>query len=220
MENKTKNKKSALSKVFSILSYIILGIMLLLVVYSVYMKATNTIPNFFGYSIMQIVSPSMEPEIKTGDYIITKECKPNEVKEGDIISFYSLDPAIKDKPNTHRVIEINTDENGSLVFTTKGDNNPIKDKYPVTQDKLIGICQGSVGWLTAIGRVVNNPIVFFLIVLIPAGVLVFIEIKNVKNKAKELKKQQLIEQEVERLKQADKQKQNNSNLEDEDNNNK
>jgi signal peptidase len=67
----------------------------------------------------------MEPLIKVGDVVISQEVKPEDVKEGDVISFY--DPSSSGSVIlTHRVIDI-YEENGVRYAITAGDNNANSD---------------------------------------------------------------------------------------------
>ena len=102
-------------------------------------KMKGKVPSILGYSIMHIVSGSMEEEIPQGSYILIKKISPDEVNQGDVICFYSDDPSIYGLPNTHRVVSepINT-ENG-LEFVTKGDANAAEDSVRARGDRLIGV---------------------------------------------------------------------------------
>jgi signal peptidase len=71
--------------------------------------------NVFGYSYSVVASNSMEPTIKVGDIIISKDISLDEVKINDIVVFYSK---TNEKFITHRVIEIID----SAKLVTKGDH--------------------------------------------------------------------------------------------------
>ena len=101
-------------------------------------KVKGEVPYFFGYSVMNIVSGSMEDTIPEGSYILIKKTDPSEIRKGDIICFYSDEPAIKGYPNTHTVIEEPIHGENGLEFVTKGDANPSKDDETAKADKLIG----------------------------------------------------------------------------------
>ena len=77
-----------------------------------------------------------------GDIMVLRGKKPEDIKVGDIIVFWS---ARKD-PIIHRVIK-KWQENGVYYFQTKGDNyitnptsikNPLLDETSIRQDKVIG----------------------------------------------------------------------------------
>lgn len=96
------------------------------------------VPGLFGRTPLIVLTDSMYPEIKSGDIIICKDISPEDVKVGDVISFF--DPADKNGVAvvTHRVIEIITDD-GELYFRTKGDNNNADDKIAVPAENLVGL---------------------------------------------------------------------------------
>ena len=100
-------------------------------------KAGDT-PSIMGYSLFRVVTGSMEPTIGEGSLIVVKKTEASEIKEGDIISFYSTDPELKGAVNTHRVTGVKSEKNG-LVFETKGDANLVKDEYPVQESNIIGV---------------------------------------------------------------------------------
>lgn len=79
-----------------------------------------------------VLSGSMEPEIKIGDIVITSDVKQEEINIGDIISFTKGTTMV-----THRVTEI-TEENGVIMYKTKGDNNNAEDLGVITYDNIVG----------------------------------------------------------------------------------
>ena len=48
-------------------------------------KMRGEVPYFFGYSIMNIVSGSMEDTIPEGSYILIKKTDPSEIRKGDTL---------------------------------------------------------------------------------------------------------------------------------------
>lgn len=100
-------------------------------------KLKGEVPRFFGFSVVNIISGSMEDEIPEGTYILLRKTDPAKIREGDVICFYSDDPDIKGYPNTHRVMQVIEGENGT-EFVTKGDANPKEDPVTAKADKLIG----------------------------------------------------------------------------------
>lgn len=120
------------------------------------------IPDFFGFKSFVIISESMEPTIMTGDAILVKEVKQEELKAKDIISFQDGDSI-----NTHRIVEI-LEDNGIIKYKTKGDNNKKEDKELVTYDKIEGVYQFRIKGFGKIVEVIKNKItlVVLLIVLV------------------------------------------------------
>jgi len=43
----------------------------------------------FGWSVDAVFSGSMEPELKVGSVVVTRPVAPEEIRAGDIITFYS-----------------------------------------------------------------------------------------------------------------------------------
>jgi signal peptidase len=85
-----------------------------------------------------IATGSMEPLIYPGDIIllekISSETQVLELKKGDIIQFQRDEIRI-----THRIIAVEKDKSGNLIFHTKGDNNPVEDTETVNPNEIKGI---------------------------------------------------------------------------------
>ena len=92
------------------------------------------------------------------------------LKEGDVISFYSADPALDGAVNTHRVIAIEQDGT-EWKYTTQGDANNIPDQYGTDSEALIGKVVASSLALGKLARLVANPLVFIPVILIPLAVI-------------------------------------------------
>ena len=115
---------------------LILLALLLLNIFGAKMK--GKVPSVFGYSVMNIISDRMGDEIPRGSYILIKSIDAAEVKAGDVICFYSSDPAIYGYPNTHRVVEPIMTEDG-LEFITRGDAANKDDNVTAKGENLIGV---------------------------------------------------------------------------------
>ena len=85
---------------------------------------------------------------------------------GDVISFFSPDPSLNGALNTHRIVGI-AEVDGSLQFTTKGDANLIEDQYPVDESRVVGKVLFVSTQLGKLLRLISNPLVFGLAVLLP-----------------------------------------------------
>ena len=86
----------------------------------------------FPIKPVAVATGSMEKELFTGDVVIIKKCKPNDVNVGDIIE-YQMDGYTV----IHRIVE-KKQKNGNYYFVTKGDNNNAPDSDDVKEDQLIG----------------------------------------------------------------------------------
>lgn len=74
---------------------------------------------------------SMEPALRVGDIVVTREIDPEDVRVGDVIQFTRGGPSIM-----HRVIEVQP-AGGQPVFVTQGDNNNRSDE-PVLASQVQG----------------------------------------------------------------------------------
>lgn len=179
----TKKKPGIFSKIFTILSYILMAILVVIIVMTLIAKFNNKVPSVLGYSVLRISSGSMETTLPTGSYIVVKKTDPKDVKIGDIITFYSDDPTIYGMPNTHRVIGIKTGEDGKLIFQTKGDNNLIEDKYPPSEDALIGVFQTRLALVSVLsGAFGGNGTVVVIILAAVAIVCIWMAITMLRGK--------------------------------------
>lgn len=140
------------------------------VLLSVVLTPVGQVPQVLGYSVFRVMTGSMEPEISENAMLLVKKTPPEDIRPGDIISFFSPDPALGGAVNTHRVVRIEK-ENGRLLFITKGDANPVEDIWPVDASALVGkVVFRSYGLGRAVS-LLSNPLVFVGIILLPLLVI-------------------------------------------------
>ncbi len=130
------------------------------------------VPKFFGYSVLRVISVSMEPEISQGDLIYVKEVSEDDIEVSDIITFYSRDPYIDGFLNTHRVVDIidKGEKSGGREYVTKGDGNIAEDYYAAWQKDVIGKYQGKIPGGRALVYLINalrNRVVYFMVMVFP-----------------------------------------------------
>ncbi len=161
-ETKRKGIKTAASALWWVL-LIILAVLLVTVLSA---KMRGEVPNIFGYSVLRIVSGSMEPEISVGEYILIRASASEDIKEGDIISFYSRDPQIAGMPNTHRVAAAPIITDSGIEFITRGDANLKNDDYRVSEDELIGKYVMSLSALGAFSDFLGGGAMLALLIIL------------------------------------------------------
>jgi len=129
--------KRLLSIICIILCIVLIPILLLncIIIVKSFSNTTD-VPSVFGYYPLVVLSDSMLGEFKNGDLIICKTIEADNVKIGDIISFYDPD-LLERKIVTHRVIDIKHID-GETVFLTKGDINNGEDQSLVPSKNLAG----------------------------------------------------------------------------------
>ena len=150
-------------------------------------KMLGRVPNAFGYSVLNIVSGSMEDEIPRDSYILVKQVSPQEVKVNDIICFYSTDPQIYGMPNTHRVVKEPILKDGKYEFVTKGDANAIEDEQTAKGDRLIGVYVKTLDGLSAFSNSLKGNMMLFVFIGITVSMIgmmtyVIVIIKSPKNR--------------------------------------
>ncbi len=141
MASVLKDAKWLLNYMVSVIMYSIIVILLLigviLVIYVVDFKIHDSRSETPLYGAYVIVSGSMEPLIKIKDAVLIKRVDEDGIKKGDVVTYFSLDPAFYGILVTHRVVRID-EENGEKVYITKGDHNETIDRNPVKFSQIRG----------------------------------------------------------------------------------
>jgi signal peptidase I len=214
--------KKGIRIILHTLPYFFFTLAVVLIIQIVVSINQNRQPSLFGYSINYVLTPSMEPTILAGDLVLMKNIHPDDLNENDIINFKAV-VSNQEQSFTHRIVSIIDTENGRL-FTTKGDNNSssfswetnmqesqIVSKY-ISKSTFFGslyhlIFSGGVNFIYAIA------ILLFVTIAISEAKNLFREISSYKKKELEKQKNQLIQEEVIRLKE-EASKNNNPNTDD------
>ena len=145
------------------------------VLLSVVLTPAGQVPQVLGYSVFRVMTGSMEPAIRSDSLLVVKKTPPEEIAPGDVISFFSPDPALEGAVNTHRVVRIEK-ENGEIRFITKGDANLIEDTYPVEESALVGKAVFKSYGLGKAVSLLSNPLVFGVIVLLPLLIILLMNL--------------------------------------------
>ncbi len=184
-----KSLKKYLKIASSVLWWIMVIALIALLISVIGAKIRGEIPELFGFSIMKIVSGSMDPEIPVGTYILIRRCEPADIQKGDIISFYSEDPTIYGLPNTHRVVEDPIMTEKGLTFVTKGDVNVIVDTYPVSESRLIGVYEDNIDWLTKFAKALDGNMMFTILISLQIGIVIVVTASVIKTSKEEDKEE-------------------------------
>ena len=201
-------KKFNVKKIIkSVLEGVLIAAVAAVVVVFIITKINGDPVWIFGRTTMFVMTDSMSPTIEARTYILVKKATADDVEVGDVIVFYSTDPAIYGQLNTHRIVEKDGDN-----IVTKGDHNPSTDgAYSAKAENIVGKYVRTMPVLTFIGRIVMQPMGFATVTMFLVVFIVMIVMGDVKanlqeaiekeNKEKaEAAKQKLFEEELERLK--------------------
>lgn len=215
-DKKEGKNNPTLKKLLSAVEWLLLAASFGLVVYAFVCTARGKAVTVAGYSLLHVITGSMEPTISVGDYVIVKHEDPSTLGAGDIIAYYTKDPQIYGLPVIHRIHEVK--DNGT--FVTWGDANPSPDALAVYPEQVLGKYTRRsflFNWLASFSDprkllllMVSIPI--FLISIYEAGTLAkLIKIKKtlipgVKSKSREDEIEKLKQQAIEEYLAGEKEK--------------
>jgi len=169
---------STLTKVFKIIYSIFIAFIVLIAV----LLIVSVFPITGNYKMMIVQSGSMAPAIKMGSVVLVKPA--DDYKIGDVITFgpYSRTKA----PTSHRIYDIKIVD-GNPVYITKGDANNAPDQREITKRDVLGKVLFSVPYLGYAVDFAKKPLGFSLIIIIPASIIIFDEIKKIFGEIKKKK---------------------------------
>ena len=164
--------------IFKIIYYIFLafiGAIAILLIFSVFPITGN-------YKLLIVQSGSMAPAIKMGGIVVVKPA--DDYKIGDVITF---GPYTRTKaPTSHRIYDIKVTE-GQAVYITKGDANNAPDAREISKRDVLGKVLFSVPYVGFAVDFAKKPLGFALIIIVPAAIIVFDEIKKIYEEIKKKK---------------------------------
>lgn len=154
------------------LSYLINTLAILLIAASLFvllavvLTPSGQVPQVMGFSILRVLTGSMEPEIPEQSMLLVQKTDPKELQVGDIITFFSPDPTLNGALNTHRIVAI-TPQRSGLQFTTKGDASVLADQQSVSEAQVVGKVIFVSPLLGKLVGLISTPLIFGLLILVP-----------------------------------------------------
>ena len=192
-----KEKPNYFKKIFNLLFYLFVGVMLVGSV--IFYTSDKTNKSFFGYRFYQVLTDSMRKtkdnqtgNFVSGDMIIVKVEDPKSIKVGDIITFVPANDESSEKTSdvylTHRIIKIDESYNKKKqqverIFTTQGDANNQSDE-PISQKNVIGVVVMAIPKMGKIVEYVKENVILVIVMIIALCLLVSL----VKRKVSQQKK--------------------------------
>ncbi len=134
-------------------------------------------PIFNGYVI---VSKSMMPTINVNDAIVVKREVNDGYQVGDIISFYSKEYDDSGIVVTHRVIDKQNIYPRLSNYVTKGDNNPVPDRWKIDTSRIYGKVYFIIPKLGYVQNFLSDPVHFILCIIIPSGIVIIYDLIRIK----------------------------------------
>ena len=144
--------KKIISIFVSIFTYILLVILVLVIYGKCSLMFTNKLyPSYFGYTMFEVASGSMEPTLHIDDVILVNVTN-DDLKKGDIIAFENEKVII-----THRILLVDGD-----TITVKGDKNNTIDK-PINRSQVIGKVVKILPKFGVWKKIITEPKILFAI---------------------------------------------------------
>ncbi|MCL4390477.1 MAG: signal peptidase I [Patescibacteria group bacterium] len=183
-----KNLNALLKKTKQFAPYVYWGIFVVLAAIAI-LVALSGINTPFKIRVFSVQSGSMSPAIPTGSVVIVRP--ETDYKKGDVVTFkYSQDRESKNPKETvtHRIVEVKIIDS-KVSYMTEGDANKSADPTPVDKDLVIGKVVLSIpliGYPVGFARTLPGLI---LLIIIPATIIIYSELVNVKKEIGKLLKQ-------------------------------
>ncbi len=171
-------------RVVNVLAAVVVALALVVLLRTVFTPA-GEVPSLGSYSFMRTLTGSMEPAIPVHSFIVTEEVDPSSLQVGDIITFRATESSMEGALNTHRITSV-YEENGQLMFHTKGDANAVEDAAPVAAVNVVGRVVFVSAALGTVVSLFSNPLVFFPFIILPLVVLMVFEIAKLVKSTKEV----------------------------------
>lgn len=204
------NKKLVIKRVtkisLNVIFYSALLILILFAVANTKLKTTGDIANIGGRGFLTVLTSSMdgdeEDSFSTKDLIfvrIPSESQKQDLKVGDIITYFKMNiPGIGGNGLiTHRIVEVTEDNNGKVVYITRGDAAPempdeedpgyvnYQETYleAISYENVLGVYTGQLPGFGQAMKTIQTPNGFLMFVVFPVLLLLIIEtvflVKNV-----------------------------------------
>lgn len=139
--------KKLVNLVLDFFIIILAGVLLIAIYNNVQINILdNSYSSFMGYSLFEVQTGSMSPEIEAGDWIVVKYEKDYELK--DVVTFESEGEFV-----THRIINKYGD-----TFVTQGDANNAKDS-PIAKEQIVGKMVKNLPAFGILRKTIFNPVV-------------------------------------------------------------
>ena len=130
----------------------------------------------------------MVPTINVNDGIVIKRYDDDKYNVGDIVSYVTEDSRIKGSVVTHRIVNKQTLNDKTSLYTTKGDNNKSEDSSLVSFGDIYGKVLFKVPSVGFLYNFITNPFGFTISIIIPIIVILVINIVKVKQLVDEERK--------------------------------
>ena len=172
--------KSVIKKIYKVLKYVLIVFVILVISIIAIQKISNNKLTLGGISIYTIISGSMVPEYEIGDMIVAKNASKEDLKVGDDVVYMGSSGDFNGKIVTHRIISMSEKE-----LRTKGIANDIADPS-IRYEQVYGKVIYKTLLLSALSKLSNNSVVFFIAIFVPFTIIIFYDILGIMKDKKAL----------------------------------
>lgn len=197
VENEESKIRIVLKLISKALSYAMLCLVIVVGLFLVFYVINGKISQSKGqnptFGLFTIISPSMTPNIKVYDVVLTKKHDTNKLKVGDIITFYSTNEFFGGTPITHRIVEVLEVPGSGRMFVTKGDANQSVDSEKIYAANVLGKVMLNIPQLGRIQFFLASKGGWIIAIMIPALAIIaydfykILKLLLLKNKLLEMK---------------------------------
>lgn len=145
--------------------------------------------DFLGYRPFIVLSDSMRTEFEVGDMIVSKEVDTDSLREGDIITFRSIDPNNYGGVMTHKIREVTTYE-GEKAFITYGTTTEVDDAYPALAENVIGQYVFHLPKMGCFFQFLKSVPGYFILIFTPFMILIILQAVKFFRLLKQYRKEQ------------------------------
>ena len=172
-QNTAKSKKETLKKILriseTVISWILVALTVAMMIFTCFsLTFTDSAErNLFGFRWFRVDGDSMKDTFQYGDIIISREVDPDDLKEGDIITFISQDSANYGQFVTHKIRKRALDSMGREGFITYGTTTGDDDRTVVSANYVVGLYQGRLPGLGHLVNFLKTGVGFIICILLP-----------------------------------------------------
>lgn len=142
--------------------------------------AITLLPIKNNFSLLTVMSGSMEPAVRVGSLIIIRPT--NDLKKGDIITFRPKNTQNEKETVTHRIYDVRLTEGGTEIIT-KGDANKTPDKDIVLPNQVVGKAIFTLPFFGYAFNYIKTGPGLMLLIIIPGTIIIYEEIRKIKEEA-------------------------------------
>ncbi|MBR6034190.1 MAG: signal peptidase I [Clostridia bacterium] len=137
-----------------------------------------------GIRIFTVATESMKPKYLVGDALLIKSVEPEELQQGDDITYLGEKDSFKDRIVTHRIEKISKNKDGSYKIVTKGIANDKADPA-INETQVYGKVIYKIKSISFINGIIGNLYGMYFVIVVPMAIMIFFEFINYKKDKKE-----------------------------------